>query len=368
MVPKKLVIFTGAPERTSLEQDGQRLLNGFLEPHTKFIRGRKTSQQPLAASKNDHDVDTAAWRSIPLHRAQLHRAQLHTGFSQVHELSQNYVGDDDFFSSVSASASFQGTGDETSGLSQSLLNDFYDHSLAAHEDVRSSQLPSEHSVTASQSFVTTLSYEDSFGDETSSQADRTLGLGAARLSNLSGLPNALHLKAIQPQTMSVNLIVGIISIAEPRTVTTKWGTSKTLIELLVGDETKAGFSVTFWLAANGDTESETDATLRDLRRRDVVLLRNVALSEFKTKVHGHSLRKGLTKIQLLYRQRLDEEDEGGFYSIRDLSSKSATHPQLLKTARVRQWVFDFVAQPVYTGEGNNKQGLRRWELPPDDTQ
>ncbi|KAK8034539.1 hypothetical protein PG993_009534 [Apiospora rasikravindrae] len=167
--------------------------------------------------------------------------------------------------------------------------------------------------------------------------------------------------------MSVNLIVGIISIAEPRTVTTKWGSSKTLIELLVGDETKAGFSVTFWLTAAGDAANETDAILRALRRRDIVLFRNVALSEFKTKVHGHSLRKGLTKIQLLYRQRLDEEDRGGFYSLRDLSSKSATHPQLLKTARVRQWVFDFVAQPVYAGEGNN-QGLRRWEMPPDDTQ
>ncbi|KAK8066499.1 hypothetical protein PG997_013246 [Apiospora hydei] len=167
--------------------------------------------------------------------------------------------------------------------------------------------------------------------------------------------------------MSVNLIVGIISIAEPRTVTTKWVSSKTLVELLVGDETKAGFSVTFWLTATGDAANETDAILRNLRRRDIVLLRNVALSEFKAKVHGHSLRKGLTKIQLLYRQRLDEEDDGGFYSLRDLSSTSATHPQLLKTSRVRQWAFDFVAQPVYAGEGN-KQGLRRWEMPPDDTQ
>ncbi|KAK8136440.1 hypothetical protein PG984_004380 [Apiospora sp. TS-2023a] len=364
MAQKKLVIFAGAPEQSSLEQDDSDLLNGFLEPHARFIKEFDSSlqQHRLAASGNDYDVDAAAWRSIPLHKT-----QLHTGFSQVHELSQNYVGDDNFFSSVSASGSFRGTGDDTTGLSQSLLNDFYDHSLAVHQDVRSSQLPSESSVMGSQSFLTTLSYEDSFSEGASSQADRTLGLGNARLSNLSGLPNATHLKAIQPQTMSVNLIVGIISIAEPRTVTTKWGSSKSLVELLVGDETKAGFSVTFWLTATGNAANETDAILRNLRRRDVILIRNVALSEFKTKVHGHSLRKGLTRIHLLYRQRLDEEDVGGFYSIRDLSSTSATHPQLLKTARVRQWVFDIVAQPIYAGQ-DNRQGLRRWEMPPDDSQ
>lgn len=365
MAPKKkLVIFAGAPEKSSFEQDGLSLLDRFLEPHSRFIKESDPSlpHHHLAASENDDNVNAATWRSIPLHRA-----QLHTGFSQVHELSQNYVGDDNFFSSVSASGSFQGTGDDASGLSQSLLNDFYDHSLAVHQDVRSSQLPPGSSVMGSQSFLTTLSYEDSLSEAASSQADRTLGLGNARLSNLSALPNATHLKAIHPQTMSVNLIVGIISIAEPRTVTTKWGSSKTLIELLVGDETKVGFSVTFWLTATGNAANETDAILRDLRRRDVVLLRNVALSEFKTKVHGHSLRKGLTKIQLLYRQRLDEEDEGGFYSIRDLSSKSTTHPQLLKTARVRQWVLDFVAQPVYAAQ-DNRQGLRRWEMPPDDSQ
>ncbi|KAK8030936.1 hypothetical protein PG990_000670 [Apiospora arundinis] len=362
MAPKKLIIFTGAPELSSFKHSGSALLDRFLEPHTSFIRGRNPSQQHPRTLENDQGHDTAAWRSIPLRRT-----QLHTGFSQVHELSQNYLGDDNFFSSVSASHSFEDTDDEASGLSQSLLNDFYDHSLAVHEDVRSSQVPSQSSLTASQSFVTTLSYEDSFSEGASSQADRTLGLGSARLSNLSDIPNASHLKAIQPQTMSVNLIVGIISIAEPRTITTKWGANKTLIELLVGDDTKAGFSITFWLTANEDTKNEADAMIRSLRRRDVVLLRNVALSEFKTKVHGHSLRKGLTKLQLLYRQRLDEDDEGGFYSVRDLSSRSATHPQLLKTARVRQWVLDFVAQPVNPRQGN-KQGLKRWELPPDDTQ
>ncbi|KAK8100794.1 nucleic acid-binding OB-fold [Apiospora kogelbergensis] len=361
MAPKKLVIFAGAPEDSSLQHDGPGLLDAFLEPHTSFMHGRNPLQRSkISNPENGHD--TAAWRSIPLHRG-----QLHTGFSQVHELSQDYVGHGNFFSSMLASCSFDETGNGTTEMSQSLLNDFYNHSLAIHEDVRSSQLPPESYGSASQSFTTTLSYDDSFSDGSSSQADRTLGLGSARLSNLCDIPNASHLNAIQPQTMSVNLIVGIISIAEPRTITTKWGASKTLIELSVGDETKTGFSITFWLAADGDAQNETDAILRDLRRRDVVLLRNIALSEFKTKVHGHSLRKGLSRIQLLYRQRLDEDDKGGFYGVRDLTSRSATHPQALKTARVRQWVLDFVAQPVYAGHGN-RQGLKRWELPPDDTQ
>jgi hypothetical protein len=167
--------------------------------------------------------------------------------------------------------------------------------------------------------------------------------------------------------MTVNIIVGVISIAQPRIVRTRWGTTKSLVELLVGDETRSGFTVTFWLSFES---TDADEMLQSLRRQDIVLLRNVALSVFMKKVHGHSLRKGHTKIHLLHRRRIDKDDQGGLYSMKEVSSRKGTHPQLIKTRRVWEWLLYFVGDGG-TSLGKRKHNgkpIRRWDLPPEDTQ
>lgn len=358
-MPPRILILAGAPDSASLDWDPSGLLDELSDTIAQFVGLQKPPKATTTDLPDESVLDTATWRSIPLERA-----RLETGFSQVHEFDGYYQGSQGFFTMVET----QGT----DAASQSLLDEFYEHSLRVHDEIHSSQLPSGSFSTAMSSFDESTydeSCDASMEDTTATTfGNRTLGLGSAHLSDLEDLPNAGYLRSIVPQTMTVNLIVGVISVAEPRVVRTRWGTAKSLVELLVGDETKSGFSITFWLSH--DSNAAADKALKSLRRQDIVLLRNVALSSFKEKVHGHSLRKNLTKIDLLYRRKLDDDDVGGFYTAKDLASRKRNHPQMLKTQRVREWVLKFVGgDTVRLGKRKTRErALRSWELPPPDSQ
>jgi len=70
-----------------------------------------------------------------------------------------------------------------------------------------------------------------------------------------------------------------------------------ILDLLLGDETRAGFSVSFWLppadsqnSRAGQAENEDlRNTLQSARAGDVVLLRSVALNIWRKAVYGQSL-------------------------------------------------------------------------------
>ncbi|KAI0554024.1 hypothetical protein F4679DRAFT_529195 [Xylaria curta] len=362
-MPRKVMIFAGAPEERTLDWTVSNLLNHFLEPIASFARLETPSESSLRDPSSFSTPNLAIWRSIPLYRE-----RLPTGFSQNHALTHAYQGSPEFFTTV---RSF----DTTSALSEDdpheqIINRFYDHSVAIHGDIPSSQLPSTSFTTDGSSFDVT----DDISEERSTQLDISVteprGFNESRvdhLSDLEDLPDANYLLSISPQTMTVNLIVGVISIAEPRTVRTRWGTTKSLVELLVGDETKSGFSITFWLSSE---PSEGNTLLRSLRRQDIILLRNVALSVFMKKVHGHSLRKGHTTIDLLHRRRIDKDDTGGRYTMRDVSLTRRAPPQLVKTRKVWEWLIHFVGDGgTSLGKRSHKGKLiRRWDVPPDDTQ
>lgn len=179
----------------------------------------------------------------------------------------------------------------------------------------------------------------------------------SHLSDLEDVPSAKQVTSLQPQTITLNLIVGVLSVAQPRTVTTKWGTALSLIEVLVGDETAAGFAVTFWVPV--DKVAESDAV--KLRRQDVVLMENVALHVFRGKVYGQSLRRGLTRLHLLWRG-----EGGGSYSTRSLTRAGGDNPQVGKVRVVRDWVLRFVGLDR-TGR-KRRRGVVDWDKPPDHTQ
>ncbi|KAI1141621.1 hypothetical protein F5Y05DRAFT_373260 [Hypoxylon sp. FL0543] len=362
---QRILILAGAPQIHNLDWTESTLLNQFLDPIATFARLDNSSSSPAAKTILGSAPDVALWRSIPLERT-----ALRTGFSQLHQVRADYHGDGGFFATLTASI------DSASGLvgsnkaSQEILDQFYDHSLAIHDGVPSSQLPTLSFDTDETSFNTTeeRSTQESTQNSKRVSQEQPLIAQSAHLSDLEDVPSAAYLHSISPQTMTVNLIVGIISIAEPRTVKTRWGSTKSLIELLVGDETKSGFSVTFWLSS--ELNESSSKILRELRRQDIVLLRNVALSVFMKKVHGHSLRKGLTKVDLLHRRKLDRDDHGGLYTMKDVSSTRSAHPQLLKTRRVWEWVMNFVGAGG-TSLGKRKQDgkpMRAWDMPPEDTQ
>lgn len=411
-MPGKVLILTGAPESRRLDWTESELLTSFEKSIAQFtlLQPRRT---PTSRSKRNDDpekslLDLAVWRSLPLQRA-----HIHTGFSQQHDLDLvgRFPSSADFL--TTADISFQPTPqnwtqqeeEEYSEEGSRLLAEFYEHSLAVHDDLASSQLLDE-----TPSFNADESREDYDDDDSTSllttdgnnstvlpKAPLRPARGAdCRLSDLQEIPSAKVLISLVPQTVTVNLIVCIISIAAPRIVETRYGTTSTLVEVLVGDETKSGFSVTFWLSKDALKDDKAGKSgygaLAGLRSQDIVLMQNVALNVFRNKVYGGSLRRDMTKVHLLFRGRLvDEHDVGGYYSRADLARAARAshdgqwqnhhHPQLDKTKRVREWVLDFVGgggdSPVVGGlageEGTKKRKRkgkerapppRAWEQPP----
>jgi hypothetical protein len=92
-----------------------------------------------------------------------------------------------------------------------------------------------------------------------------------------------------------------------------------------------------------------------LRPRDVVCLQNVALSSYRGKVHGQSLKRDVTKIDLLFRRPVDDDDMQGVYSASNL--RNPIDPQIKKVKAVRDWLLDFV------GDGKKRKG--QMSLPAD---
>jgi hypothetical protein len=181
---------------------------------------------------------------------------------------------------------------------------------------------------------------------------------AAHLSDLEDIPPAKRIIALNPSTVTLNLIVGILSIAQPRSITTRWGKAMSLIELLVGDDTRSGFAVTFWLP-----EAEVqDSPISKLRRQEVVLLQNVALHVFRGKVYGQSLRRDMTKVSVLW-----SPSGPGLYCTRALAKSKPSDPQMQKTRLVKDWVLKFVGADPST-RSKSKRKLRSWDEPPPDSQ
>ncbi|KAK1776264.1 hypothetical protein QBC45DRAFT_381596 [Copromyces sp. CBS 386.78] len=373
----KVLIFTGAPESRALDWNTPDLLvdfdASFLEIQTRHRPGPEQNIIPASAPT------PAAWRSLSLEKE-----RIPTGYTQQYDSSFRFnlahgpepIHQPHDFLTI-ASISF----DESSVVHGDLESQFYEHSLALHQHsyldanlLGESQ--SQHSLTS------VMSEEDHL--DTASFLDTTNHVhikepltfpGGDRLTDLRDIPSAAYLIKAQPQTITCNLIVGIISISQPRTVGTRWGSDRFLVEVLIGDDTKAGFAVTFWLPPGCDTVE--GSMLEGLRNRDVVLLQNVALNVFAKKVYGSSLPKGLSKVHLLFRPRLDPTDVGGHYAPSDLSVTRTTHPQLDKTRRVWDWVLRFVGPGPITVAApesarkskNNKYALARpWDMPPPDTQ
>jgi hypothetical protein len=264
----------------------------------------------------------------------------------------------------------------------SAISQFYDHSFAVHETSEIS-VPGAHLGDSMQESGLSA---DSTGTSVASSSDREapeLGSLAIQgcLSDLKDIPSATYLQSIVPQTMTVNLIVGIIAIHPPRRIVTRqWKRELDLVEVVVGDETRTGFGVTFWLPlgdetnANGRCDIEAQklrTSLSSLRPRDIVLLRMVGLSSFRERVYGQSVGRGVTKVDLLHRQRIDATDAGGIYSARRLQTfrdDETKHGdlQLMKVCKVREWIRLFVdPAPDLVGGGPRTSSKHGQPLPPD---
>ncbi|KAL4778159.1 hypothetical protein BJX76DRAFT_352823 [Aspergillus varians] len=266
------------------------------------------------------------------------------------------------------------TGIQTIARGDSELSQFYDHSFTVHETSEISAPNCLSGESAIDSGLWTESTDTSIAtnDEREISIQRPHIQGG--ITSLQDIPNTTYLNSIMPQTMTVNLIVAIIAIQPSRRIVTRqWKRELDLVEAVVGDDTRTGFGVTFWLPPSdgkvgthgcGDgAGEELRRSLRLLRPRDIVLLRTVALGCFQDRVYGQSLRRGLTKIDLLHRQQVDAFDTGGIYKLRDILSHAAKNDDLslMKARKVHEWIRQFV--PDSAGGGNKTR--RVVTLPPD---
>ncbi|APA07904.1 hypothetical protein sscle_03g026740 [Sclerotinia sclerotiorum 1980 UF-70] len=389
-MPPKIIFFAGAPSCNSLDWDESKLLSDFTEPFIHFLHLPRS--YPNSAPRNNTSVLESStpsnfgpdWRELPLDRK-----HLTTGVSQDHAFHEYpfYPGTAahalDFFSTTTFLSQSQNysqsqslnydthlsTNNENENLDQEpvdeIISHFYEHSYAIH-DIPSSQIAPHDSFISSNSdagtsFSTSNSLYDSQSVFPQSEGENVQIPVAGHVTNLKDLPHAQYLSSIHPQTMTINLIVGIISISEPKAIATRKGGEVSLVEILVGDDTKSGFSINFWLSGKG--KEDVKEILANLRVQDIVLVKNVALGSFRGKVHGQSLRKDMTKIWLLYREKIDRSDVGGCYGKRELEGREMD-VQLGKVKRVRDWVVCFVG---VAAASRGKRGVkrRREELPPD---
>lgn len=352
----RFLFLTGSPKSSTLDWKQPGLLDSFGEPFGRFAHLDRVPDVSVASVSTLSAQPT--WRSIPLERQ-----HLETGHSQNYAWREEYQGaefftTDSFIQEFSQHSPKQSQASLTEPVDQ-VLSQFYEQSYAVHEDIASSQL-------AASSY--TGSFTSSLRGTDPSEADCSLAKKdipvEGPLSNLKDIPNAAYLAAIQPQTVTVNLIVGIISIPSPRSIKTRRGSTVDLVEVLAGDETKSGFGVNFWLSSTQVDTAEVSKVLSTLRPQDVVLMRNVALSSFREKVYGQSLRKGLTKVHLLYRNKIDKFDLGGCYNASDIAS--AENIQVAKTGKVREWVLKFVGVGIERPAKGRIEGMK--EVLPPDTQ
>jgi hypothetical protein len=164
------------------------------------------------------------------------------------------------------------------------------------------------------------------------------------LMSVKAVPTADYLQRIQPQTMTVNLLVGIINVGPARTVTTrKGGHDMDIIELIVGDETKAGFTISSWHRAQDSQQrhkvkDQSREILSSLRPQDIVLIERVALSSFRNAVFGQSLNRratmNTTAFTVLHKA----------HTLRPDGDEQTSFPRAVesKLERVQDWVSSFI--------------------------
>ncbi len=369
----RLIVLTGAPTSSSLVWNENTLSNRLA------IHGGAVHSTGSPESSRNH---SAQWRQVPtgdilsIDKQQNLDPRLLSParpaqFLKTAELTAEFLS--------RRSSTFLGTFDYNTSTSTATqdLDDFYGCSLAFHDDSTTSQ------VTEFQSQRSNHDDAPSTYDKTQVSPNRparqigsapAFQITSATLNDVREIPSATYLRNIEPQTMTVNLVVGIMALPPPRLVTVgrRWGQEREmrLLELLVGDDTSAGFEITMWLSYHCDTTEESsrqgqlEEKVLNLRQRDIVLLRNVALTAYQGRVHGQSLRRDVTKVDLLYRRQLDASDPLGIYSSEALLEPGENGLLLQKTKRVKQWLIDFVGDNM-PGDVGDPPGLRQPLLPPN---
>ncbi|KAK0942554.1 hypothetical protein LTR29_005975 [Friedmanniomyces endolithicus] len=356
-MPSHTVLLAGAPEATDLNWDETDMLASFDTPVRRFLGHQEATRTTAQYGPTTQSPPAAKWRAISMR-------------NPAHDATVPVPAD-------LPQTQFRSLGDNNDNAvaSQERL-DFLQHSLALLANLDPSQIaapedttvfastPSFATATTGISFLTTNDSSSYSATPPTKPASMQL---KADITDLARIPSADHITRIQPQTITLNLLAAIISISPPRTVTLRKRTgSMDILELLLGDDSKAGFSITFWLTPvdsqtkqHHHQQDDLRSELGNLRAGDVVVVRNVALSAFKGCVYGQSLsRKFARNSTSVIVISAEDVRLHGSVAMRG------------KFGRVQRWADDFVGRrsgPTVMGKAVAGRDRRFGEemLPPD---
>jgi hypothetical protein len=337
----RLKMLIGAPLRGYLNFDDDKLLP--VEECRLFDAASST-----LSSAND-STPVIKWRGISFGDS-----RLRTGWSQpiLPERSPDREMSDLSLPNVKESVSF--LPEDTTSLESKIAfedpslatNSFLEQSLMFHDTLLSSQvLPDDMTdkTISSSSFLTT-----SFGctaSEFSSPnkvGEHTVNIQVPpkmAITPLGSLPSAQRLRAIYPQTPTPNFLCAVTATPEQKEVfVRKGGYKMKLWEIIVADDTRSNFKVTFWLRPPRESNNEQDhvqnlllQTLKGIKVGDILLLRNIALTSFGDNVFGQSLNPTIARA----RTSIDVLTKGGAGSSAQLGGLPAPVAETLK--RVKKW-------------------------------
>ena len=375
-----MIWLTGAPLSISLDWTEGSLCC----PLQQCFEEHKRTNPPVFSPSTGRP----AWRKLPLETKHLPSGLtqlVHTGDAAERE-TQEYdeetsfltVTDVSILSDCSEQLSNQAIGSSGSSFDDALTQ-FYEYSYALHEEQPASDVihldslndTTQFSIATFESQLEAIEKAQQLPQKAVQAKPRSL-----QTTSLRNIPNASTIRGLGTSTMSVDLLVVVLSISQPRLITTKkYGRLVELVEMTVADDTKAGFGITLWLpvlkehSAKVPQEALLRCSVANLRPQDIILAKNVALEAFKGKVYGQSLRKGITKLDLLYRNLVDAQDKPGAYSWGELNSMTED-PQLVKVKAMQDWVMSFVGagqRPPSSGSRRRKRSVKQGgpQLPAD---
>lgn len=344
----RCIFLTGAPISDELDWTDSVLLSDFtIGENASCTNDTRSSPQPTPSWQ------APVWRAIALtpERSKASFQELPTHFLSF--------------------------GDKIPDLDIATKQDFLEHSIALIDGLASSQIaPTDLEGS------TFLDYTNlSFVSDTSLHLTDTSEIAQSPkkqpvninlpVTDIRQIPSASHILSISPQTITLNLLCAVISVSQPRTVTLRRrqrsnnGRPNTMeiLDLLVGDDTRAGFSISFWLPpvdsqkSHANDSEDLRLTLQTLRAGDVVLVTNVALSVWRGAVYGQSLGKRWARNSTRVAKIEDAEVERGL----SVGVKG-------KLAKVRSWREDFVGRDASVRRSTRVKASKRKreeELPPD---
>lgn len=377
-----MILLTGAPPSSTLDW-GPKSLSVPLLAAFENIQSERSDADSVVTN-----VPTLpAWRRLPLVTNHLPSGLSQPSVFLNQNLMRSTLADDEtsFFTTSNYSLLPDETiveGSQTSLRSESgsddVLTQFYEHSFNIHDDVPASNVTAFLSFDEQTLEIPTDSAQAD-REPTQSELNRPKPR-SIRLTTLREIPNAAYLRSLEPQTMTVDLVVGILSISQLRSIQVRrYNRQVELVELTVADDTKSGFGVSIWLPQHQHTNAKSGeghdlrSRVTSIRPRDIVLVKNLALTSFQKRVHGQSLRKASTTLDLLYRSVIDSHDEPGAYSLRELGGNATNDFQLCRVREVKEWVMSFVGSgpelPLQKGTGSKdpRAKIRRQQqqLPSD---